>query len=147
MYILIGPLGMQQNVQTSMGRFPELLKDECILCLMNKVWRHQIPLTKSSNALPLISLSGKTGWAHPEERGGWEISGKILSYQKSFDGSSRASCWFPQLFSQLKMHGLAMMSSDMDRHAEARSCQVDPGLWWRLGEGMCNLRVTWVWSE
>lgn len=37
MYILRVPLGMQQNVQTSVGRIPELLKDECVLWLMNKV--------------------------------------------------------------------------------------------------------------
>lgn len=123
MYILRDPLGMPWNVQTSVGRIPELLKDEHVVWQMNKVWRHQIPLMKSSNALPLIRLSGKTWWAHPEERGGWEIAGKIQKLGKARSG---ASCWFSQLFSLPKTHGLDMMSYDMDRRAEARSCQADP---------------------
>lgn len=142
MSILRGPLRMQHNVQTSVGRIPELLKNVLVLRLTNKVWRHQIPLMKSSTASPLTSLSGKTGWAYQKKGVGRRFQERFLVIRNE---AGKPSCWFPQ-FSQTKTHGLAMMSSDMGRHAEARSCQADPGFWWKLGR-FCNVRAMWVWSN
>lgn len=145
-YVLRGPLGMQHNVQTSVGRIPELLKDERVLWLMNKVWRHQIPLMESSKTLPLSCLSGKTGWVHPEEGVGDFREDSSFSEMRHWKIWGLLPLDSPSCSHSPRQHRLAMISSDTDRHAEARRCQADPGLWWS-GGGMCSLRATWVWSE